>query len=67
MAGAIDREVPLMTSPPLLRGLGPFTNKTGHRPGVDEFLAPLALHAGLGIALGNMNGPDAQALGQRGP
>ena len=64
---AIGREMPLMRAPAELGRLRALADKAVDRPGVDELARLLRRHRHLGIALGDMDGLDAEALGETRP
>ena len=67
MTPAIRREMPFMGAPAELRRLRALADKAVDRPGVDELARLLRRHRHLGIALGDVDGLDAEALGETRP
>src|SRR5260370_38324795 len=62
MAPAVTGKMPLMRAPAELGRLRTFAVEAVDRPGVDEFARRLRDRRNLGVAFGDMDRPDPEAL-----
>src|SRR5580692_10091251 len=67
MLEAVLRQLLLVRAPAELGRLHPFGEEALDRPGIDEDLDRLRLLGTLGVALGDMDAFDAEALGKLAP
>src|SRR5579864_8732200 len=67
MLAAVWRKMPLVTAPAELGGLRALADEALDRPRVDELVARLRGRGDLGVALGDMDDPHAEPVGELAP